>query len=140
MPAGSLAVVFPVASVPAPGAEPEAEEFTEVPALVEVPLVSALADAPEEFIAPTPGLLRTSDPAGPGTELPTAPELLPPVLPLAPMLSPLPLALPDAPTPAPPDVPASPPAPCAKANVAIASERVAPSTIVGIFFFIANTP
>jgi hypothetical protein len=118
----------------------------EVPALVEVPLASALTEPADEFIALTPGLLGTSEPAGPGTEPATGAELLAPSLLLAPVLLALPLSLtlplapPDAPTPAPADPPPDPWAKAFDPNVAIASERIAPRTIAGIFFFIATTP
>src|SRR5271170_5426639 len=72
--------------------------------------------------------LGTSEPAGPGTELPTGPEL---PVPMLPPLEPAPAAAPDPPAPA----------PWARAfveNVAIASESVAPNTIVGRLLFIAT--
>ena len=138
MPLGSCVVVFPVASLE-PALVPEfgAEGFIGLPGFMEVP---GFVEPGLPLPALIPGLLGTSEPEEPGTELPTEPELpaLPdPMLPLpAEPEPPAPAAAPPAPPPAPPDS-------CAKAfalNVAIASERVAPSKIVGKFFFIVTTP
>jgi|HubBroStandDraft_4_1064222.scaffolds.fasta_scaffold29660_3 hypothetical protein len=101
----------------------EADEFIGLPLLP--PLMAA-----EEFIALTPGPLGTSEPAGPGTELPTGPEL---PVPLLLPLEPAPAAASDAPAPA----------PWARAfveSVAIASESVAPNMIVVRVLFIVTTP
>ncbi|MFZ2061696.1 MAG: hypothetical protein WAU82_11845 [Candidatus Binatus sp.] len=97
---------------PAFAPEFAAEGFIGLPGLIELPVLFALA---AEFIALTPGLLGTSDPAGPGTEPATGPELpalaalpppmLPPLVPVAPD----PPADPDAPAPAPPAPPPPPP-------------------------------
>jgi len=101
----------------------EADEFIGLPLLP--PLTTA-----EEFIALTPGPLGTSEPAGPGTEPPTGPEL---PVPMLPPLEPAPAAAPDPPAP-------GPWATAFVENVAIASESVAPNTIVGRLLFIATTP
>jgi hypothetical protein len=114
----------------------------EAAGLVALPLTLLFAPV-AEFMPPAAGLVALipgpfgmSDPAGPGTELPTGPEPLDPMPPLLPPAAPDPI-----PPPAPPAP--TPPAPCANAfalNVAIASVKVAPSNIVDRFFFIALTP
>jgi hypothetical protein len=105
MPLGSCVVEFPAASLE-PVLVPEfgAEEFIGLPGFMELPgFVEPGLAAP----ALTPGLVGTSAPEGPGTELPTEPEL--PALP-DPILLPLPPAEPE-----PPDPAAAPPAPPAPA-------------------------
>jgi hypothetical protein len=101
MPLGSCVVEFPVASLEA-ALVPEfgAEGFIGLPVFMEVP---GFVEPGLPLPALIPGLLGTSAPEGPGTELPTAPEL--PALP-DPILLPLPPAEPEPPAPA-----AAPPAP-----------------------------
>jgi len=98
-PAGAGALELPLASGATLAPDGEVEEFMELPALAELPS-PVLTDPPAEFIALTPGLLGTSEPAGPGTEPATGPELPAPMLapdPPAPELPAVPAALPPAP-------------------------------------------
>ena len=108
MPLGSCVVEFPVASLePALVAEFGAEGFIGLPGFMELP---GFVEPGLPLPALPPGLLGTSEPEGPGTELPTEPELPDPMLP-DPMLPPLPPAEPPAPAAPPPAPPPPPPAP-----------------------------
>ena len=89
IPLGICGVVeFPF--TPAFAAEPEGEEFMELPSLAEAPLALPLTELLAEFIALIPGLLGTSEPAGPGTEPATGAELLAPILLPVPVPAPAP--------------------------------------------------
>src|SRR5580704_7585630 len=107
MPFGCRVVEVPVESVdPAPVPEFKLEGFGRLPGFMELPGLPALG-----LPALIPGLLGTSEPEGPGTELPTEPELPSLPLPMLPLPAPPPAALdpPAAPAPAPPAPPPPPP-------------------------------